>query len=384
MSTGRGMRTRRVVTGALVTCWLVLGADARTPSIVLLSENGDVVRDWSAALDLVVGEHEAEVGGRTVWHVHTMRPDGGERDVRTGRGAGAPPATCHHGFAHFHPSGRYLLMSVESDEDRQRPCGNANSVPGVAAFTNLWVVDLVSGAWTNLTNYSGWRRAQLYGALSPYFSPDGTKVVWSKLVRPSTGARDKFFGEWELHVATFTWDNTPRLEDDRVVMSGHLYEAHGFSPDGTKLLYSSDRGLAFSGGLDLFELDLASGDARNLTNTPAAYDEHARYSPDGQWVVWGSGEGVEGQGPERTFWSEVNVMRLDGTERRRLTNANLPEQPESCGGCGNWPTTWSPDGTQVLFAQQMFPGGRQPDRMWRLDVARAPEPAPSLQGRPHK
>ena len=363
---------RVVVAAALAALGCVLASDTQTPPLELLSENGEVVRDWHGTLDLVAGEHEADVGGRTVWHVHTMRPDGSERETWTGRGAGAPSALCHHGFAHFHPSGRYLLMSVESDEDRQRPCGSGNSVPGVAAFANLWVVDLRSGAWTNLTRYAGWRQGQLYGALSPYFSPDGTQVVWSKLARPSTRQRDKFFGEWELHVATFNWEHSPRLEDDRLLLDGQLYESHGFSPDGRTLLFSSDRGLAFSGGLDLFELDLPSGDLRNLTNTPDAYDEHARYSPDGEVIVWGSGEGVDGDGAERTFWSELNVMRRDGTARQRLTASNRSEQPESCGGCGSWPTTWSPDGRHVLFAQQMFPAGRQPNRMWRLDVPSRP------------
>lgn len=105
--------------------------------------------------------------------------------------------------------------------------------------------------------------------------------------------------------------------------------------------------------------------------------EHARFSPDGAWIVWGSGEGVEGHGPEATFWSEVNVMRVDGSERRRLTSSNADGHPESCGGCGSWPTTWSPDGTRVLFAQQMFPTGRQSDRMWRLDAARSLAPTPA-------
>lgn len=340
--------------------------------VTLLSETGEVVRDWSPVRDLLVAEQAVDVGGRKVWHVHTMRPDGSGREVRTGRGAGAPPVTCHHGFAHFHPSGRYLLMSVEADENRQRPCGNPNSVPGIAAFANLWVLDLESGAWTNLTNYSGWRQATIYGALSPYFSADGNQVVWSKLARPSLGQPDKFFGEWELHVARFDFQGTPRLENDRVLLSGQMYEAHGFSPDDRSILFASDLGLQFSGGLDLFEYDLDTGATRNLTNSPTSYDEHARYSPDGAWIIWGSGDGVQGVGREATFWSEVNLMRRDGTERRRMTGSHTEGVAEYCGGCGSWPTTWSPDGRQALFAQQMFPVGRQPDRMWRLDLVLVP------------
>lgn len=369
------MRGTSIVVGAVALVALASVSDAQ---VTLVSDTGEVVRDWSPVRDLLVAEHEADVGGRKVWHVHTMRPDGSEREVRTGRGAGAPPATCHHGFAHFHPSGRYLLMTVEADEDRQRPCGNANSVPGIAAFANLWVVDLESGAWTNLTRYSGWRQATIYGALSPYFSADGHQIVWSKLARPSQRQPDKFFGEWELHVARFNFEGTPRLEDDRVVLQGQMYEPHGFSPEGRHLLFASDLGLAFSGGLDLFEHDLETGETRNLTNSPTTYDEHARYSPDGAWIVWGSGDGVQGVGREATFWSEVNLMRRDGTERRRLTGSNTDGVTESCGGCGSWPTTWSPDGLQLLFAQQMFPVGRQSDRVWRLDVLPAP---PSDQAR---
>jgi Tol biopolymer transport system component len=154
-----------------------------------------------------------------------------------------PAVNRHKGFAHYHPSGRYIIMQVEMPE---KLIGSSSSrvtsatEPGNAVWNDLWVVGVDGKGWTNLTNFT---TRSLTGALSPYFSHDGRKLVYSTLRR----AADKLhsFGYWDLHVADFVLEPEPHLSNDRILFSQEgIYEPHGFSPDDTHILFSSDRDLA--------------------------------------------------------------------------------------------------------------------------------------------
>jgi WD40-like Beta Propeller Repeat/Bacterial Ig-like domain (group 2) len=108
-----------------------------------------------------------------------------------------------------------------------------------------------------------------------------------------------------------------------------------YSPDRTRIVYSSDRNKA--GSYDIFVADADGRNPVRLTTDPAM-DLRPVWTPDGQRIVFVSARagGVR----------QLYVMRADGTEKRELTS--LP------GGAED--PVVSPDGRAVAF--RGYPDGR--------------------------
>jgi len=309
-----------------------------------------------------------------VFQVYMLNVDGSDVKALTGASAsGGPAANRHKGFAHFDPSGRYIVMEAELAESL---VGNSARVqkavsPGSGVWMDLWVVTVDGQRWTNLTQFTARR---LTGALSPYFSPDGSQIVYARLIGKAD--RQHRFGYFELRVADFSDASGPHLANDRVLLTNEgVYEPHGFSRDGSRILFSSDRTLPSTMGLDLWEYDLRTGEVRNLTNSPTQYDEHARYSPDGTAIAWGSSQGIPSyRATLSTLISDAYLMHANGSGSPvRLTHFNAPGHPESTAlQSGIWPTTWSPDGRQLVVVQQplwdLLRGKESPNRSWLVTL----------------
>jgi len=106
----------------------------------------------------------------------------------------------------------------------------------------------------------------------------------------------------------------------------------GWSPDGARLLFFSDRG----GNPDVYAMEadpltgtLGSGQTR-LTTDPAL-DYYPAWSPTGQWIAFVS---------MRDGNHEVYVMTPDGSGQRNLTASPATDAQF-------W---WSPDGTQIAVS----------------------------------
>jgi len=146
-----------------------------------------------------------------------------------------------------------------------------------------------------------------------------------------------------------------------------------WSPDGTQVLFASDR----DGGLTLYTVGVEGGEATRLTAIDSANGEPS-WSPDGSKIAFMSNrdEDIEvyvmeadGSNPTRLTesqgfdgyprWSpdgskiaflsgrddnaEIYVMNADGSNPTNLTNS--PSRQESVQGS----FAWSPDGRQILF-----------------------------------
>jgi Tol biopolymer transport system component len=97
----------------------------------------------------------------------------------------------------------------------------------------------------------------------------------------------------------------------------------GWSPDGEKIAFTSDRD---GGGWDLYVMNADGSKQTRLTNTPE--DEAGpAWSPDGEEIAFV----FEPNGDDPSIW----VMDADGSDRRRLAS-------------GNWPS-WSPDGERIVY-----------------------------------
>jgi len=100
----------------------------------------------------------------------------------------------------------------------------------------------------------------------------------------------------------------------------------GWSPDGARLLFFSDRG----GNPDVYVMEAdGSGQAR-LTTDPAL-DYYPAWSPTGQWIAFVS---------MRDGNHEVYMMAPDGSGLRNLTTSPATDAQF-------W---WSPDGTQIAVS----------------------------------
>jgi Tol biopolymer transport system component len=144
-----------------------------------------------------------------------------------------------------------------------------------------------------------------HGLIHPVVSPDGKQLAFAAL------------GDlWLMPIGS-----TPkRLTDDVFVDMDPAW-----SPDGSRLAFSSDRG----GGMDIWVRDLKTGADRRASTLPAA-DMAAAWSPDGRSIAFVSNIDFE-QG-------EVYIVPADGGEPRRVLERTF--------GLG-YPS-WSADGTFLV------------------------------------
>ncbi|MXY16439.1 MAG: hypothetical protein F4Y57_05430 [Acidobacteria bacterium] len=167
------------------------------------------------------------------------------------------------------------------------------------------------------------------------FSPDGRWVVF-------TSERS---GSPDLYVLDLRTGATARP----LVTGPAMEDAADISPDGSQLLFVSTR----SGNADIFVMPFrpedpaAAGEAKNLTRH-AAGDYNPAFSPDGTRILFSSSRDTAvasstGPAPTPTYLaSELYVMQADGTDVRRLT------RHESWDGA----PAWTPDGQAAVFYSQ--------------------------------
>ena len=126
-----------------------------------------------------------------------------------------------------------------------------------------------------------------------------------------------------------------------------VYTAEGvLSPDGSKIVFTSLK----DGDLDIYTMNVDGTDVRRLTTTPG-YDGGPWWSPDGTKIVYRAHHPADStqlaeyhallkRNMIRPSRVELYVMNADGSDQRQVT---------ALGGA-NFGPSWSPDGTQIIFA----------------------------------
>jgi Tol biopolymer transport system component len=84
---------------------------------------------------------------------------------------------------------------------------------------------------------------------------------------------------------------------------------------------------------DLFTVDVASGEIRQLTDT-RDFEQHPSWSPAGDRILFTMGDVMTNV--------DIWVMNADGSDRKRLTEHEERDQRAA----------WSPDGNQIAFVSQ--------------------------------
>ncbi len=175
-----------------------------------------------------------------------------------------------------------------------------------------------------------------------YWSPDGRRLVFqserepgnpfyqiytldlitgeTKRISPGVGkATCAFFrpGSDEIEFASTHADpNSRRLQEEELA----------FRASGRERRYAWD----YDPAMDIYVYSARTGALRRLTDA-RGYDAEGSYSPDGQWIVFSSNRDAYARplnDRERklleenpSVFAEIYIMRADGSDQRRLTNA---------------------------------------------------------------
>jgi len=276
------------------------------------------------------------LGPGDFYAVYVMRADG--QDARC-VSCGHPDLPGRHtGQPAWHPSGRYLVLQAEK-RDHIDVRFEFVLWPGAGVLNDLWLLDLQTNRATVIREVEN---APGRGTLHPHFSADGKRLSWSEMQEKGGLARGTELGFWALMVADFSTDDAsiPRLENVRSYIPGRpaFYENHGFSPDGSRLIFTSNFESQKRLEAHIYTLELATGKLTRLTTR--GYNEHALYSPDGRTIAWMSTNGIRGRGTD--YW----LMDADGSNKRRLTYLNQRGHPHYAGeSTVVADLSWRPDGT---------------------------------------
>lgn len=164
----------------------------------------------------------------------------------------------------------------------------------------------------------------------PAFSPDGSKIAF-------TSSRDNSFDK-EIYVMNADGSNPRNLTND-TINNGVFWDVEpAFSPDGSKIVFSSTRADNGPYPTNIWVMNVDGTNKTKLTNNNPQSPYDPTFSPDGSkiaFVAYNSG------------FADIYVMNSDGTNQRRLTNNTAAESSP----------VFSPDGSKIAFSSGSFGSG---------------------------
>ncbi len=266
-------------------------------------------------------------GADKYFDIWTMSSDGQNQNCLTCNHPVLP--TRNVGQPDWHPSDDYLVVQVEKPEHHEGIASALGANPGAGLYNDLWIIEFGSDrAWPINVVPEG----KGHGVLHPHFSSDGKMLSWAQSYR-DVDLTDpaRIGGSWDLRVADVLIDSegVMSIANIRIIQPGEdvWYENHGFSPDGQKLIFTSnltgDQSFASS---DIYTFDLFNNELERLTDT--GYNEHAQYSPDGSKIIWmTTNENIPPEEVIEVTSTDWWIMNTDGSDKQRLTYFNQEDHP---------------------------------------------------------
>ena len=290
--------------------------------------------DWSKTKNLLAYNAKGTDG---TYRIYTVKPDGADATALGAGSASFPQRST--GTPVWSPSGAFIAFVAEKSS---HPGGSVTATPGWGSYSDLWVAKADgSHAW-QLTDVA---TDKDHGTIIPEFSPDGRLLEWTERTKAAKALDpNRFAGFWAIKAADFNVgpDGTPALSNVRTVSpSGDAFnETGGFSADSSSLVFTSDFETHNFWNNQIYRHDLNSGANTRLTRGNS-YNEHPRYTPDGQ-VLWMTNADNPSHGTD--WWT----MSPDGSHPQRLSDFNTGDNAKAIGQERVYATTvqtanWSPD-----------------------------------------
>ena len=170
-------------------------------------------------------------------------------------------------------------------------------------------------------------------------------LEWTERTKSARALKpERFAGFWAIRVADFNIgpDGTPSLANVRTISPTDeaFNETGGFSADSSSLVFTSDFETHNFWKSQIYRYDLNSHAVERLTRGDA-YNEHPRYTPDGQ-VLWMTNADNPSHGTD--WWT----MSPDGSNPQRLSDFGAAAADETIGRKPAYATVvqtanWSPD-----------------------------------------
>lgn len=187
-----------------------------------------------------------------------------------------------------------------------------------SADPKVFMLNIASGARSQLGEFAGM-------SFSPRFAPDGRRVVMSLLNND---------GNSNIAIMDVGSRKISRLTDGAQIDTGAC-----FSPDGSRIVFESDRG----GGQQLYVMSASGGGATRISFGQGRYSTPV-WSPKGDYIAFTK----QGGG------FSIGVMKPDGTGERILTTGYHNEGP-----------TWAPNGRVLMYFKDQGAG----PQLYTIDVS---------------
>ncbi len=263
----------------------------------------------------------------------------------------------------------------------------------------IWLLPVGGGEPRKVTTLST-------GAAQAMWAPDGKSLAFvstvfpefsakpfkesDKLNKEKQEARDKskvkarvftklLYRHWDswvedkrqhLFVVPIAADGTPGEprdvtpgENDAVPTSSTFSagDEFAFSPDGKEIVFSAPpavlREQAWSTNHDLWSVNLATGERRNLTEGNLAADGYPRFSPDGRYLAYRA---------QARAGFEADKWQLRVIDRQQNVNRSLTEKWDRSVDS----FTWAPDSKSLYFGAQ----DNAAEPIWQVKVEGGAEP----------
>jgi Tol biopolymer transport system component len=267
-----------------------------------------------------------------IWFVNT---DGtGLTPLTTATAAGA-----HSENPQWSPDGERVVFSSTRKIDGT-DAANTNGT------SNVWVAEADGTGLAALTTVT----ANQVVNSNPQWSPDGSRIVFAS--NRKLDGTDAANTNGTLNIWVINADGTGLTAlTTATVDIADSFHPHNWSPDGTKIAFVSRLKLDGTDAVNtnstnnIWVINADGSGLNPLTTTTAlgSGNNNTRWSPDGTKVLFDSDrklDGTDAAGPNgtRNIW----VINADGTGLAPLTTATATD-------AGSFEGQWSPDGTRIAF-----------------------------------
>jgi len=255
--------------------------------------------------------------------------------------------TCNWSFAVLFFCAAVALMAwsqdraAEASSRRRQPIGAASTrgkYNGKLVFTRdrpqeggyLWTMNPDGSNRTQLTFESD-RGPNLPSYMyvydsGPKWSPDGTRIAFSS-------DRDYDSAEpYTIYIMDYPSRSVQRLILNQLTELCAGVGHFEWSPDGSKfVLVVVSNSCHGPSSTNIYTVNTDGSGLVRLTNDVGVADYYPTWSPDGSQIAFLSGDPVQG-------YTTIQVMNADGSNRRQILSSY------------SWTAHWSPDGSKILFA----------------------------------